>query len=465
MENKENVIVPSYMKNKEKESDVKNEKGTDKNKHKKKKLKLNKRFYILIASIIIGIALIFGIIFLVRVIKYSKYDNYCKEMDNYGLSEFFNNGNSTSFEKVTKSEAIKIIITSILNIEDLDKMILVEQEYENQVWIDYAVELGIIAEDEINKSSANNKITYIEYITYFQNARKVLLNATLDTSVYPNFSDISSIQSEQLYALSEMVSQNLIENSNDKIKPNRNLYKGEFCKITLEIIENYNIIVPNGKKLAINKDKMPSNAEQYPYILFDVAKETYEKPFIVNNEEKFKNPNEVYKNVRTNAINIMNIVESYYNAILNIDYETVNKDELLVVLTDNGLFEVDEDILDEYIEYAKQYKIKLSGSAVTQMPILYHDGNNYRLRTKISFEILNSDTKDNILYFDSQNDNYKITYESKKYEFYIDAVIDTATNKSKMMYVWENDVYSQKIDESIEGITTTEIEEEILEID
>ena len=99
------------------------------------------------------------------------------------------------------------------------------------------------------------------------------------------------------------------------------------------------------------------------------------------------------------------------------------------------------------------------------MPILYYDGNNYRLRTKINFEILNSDTKDNVLYFDSENDEYKITYEKQKYEFYIDAVIDTATNKSKVMYVWEKDIYSQKIDEKIEGITTTKLQEEILEMD
>ena len=305
MENKENIIVPAYMKNKDNNSE---KKENGKNKKVKKKIKLNKKFYILIAGIILTIALIFGVIFLARVIKYSKYDEYSKKMDNYGLSEFFNNGKSTSFEKVTKSEAIKVIITSILNVEELNELVLVDEEYKNQLWIDYGVELGIISEGDIDKSKADDKVSYIEYITYFQNARKVLLNATLDTSVYPNFSDISDIEPEQLYALSEMIAQGIIENSSEKINPNKVLYKGEFSKITTDIIESYNIIVPKDKKLAINEEKMPSNKEQYPYILFDVAKETYEKPFIINNEEKFKNPNEVYKNFRTNEYNIIKIV-------------------------------------------------------------------------------------------------------------------------------------------------------------
>lgn len=451
-EKKENVIVPAYMKNQKKDSENKIEKGTGKNK--KKKLKLNKKFYILIAAIILTIVMIVGITFLVRIISNSKYNEYSKKMDVYGLSDFFDNGKSTSYENVTKGEAIKIILTSILNIDDITKIIVVDEEYKNQTWIEMAVEYGAIKENEINEKNINDKITYIEYITYFQNARKAILKATLDTSVYPKFTDISNIQPEQLYALSEMVSKELIENVEKKLKPNRVLYKGEFSKVTLEIGENYNILIPTGKKISINGDRMPSNKEEYPYILFDVSKEVYEKPLIVRNEEKFKSTNEIYKNVRTNAIQIMQAVENYYNAVLNVDYEKINSVEFQDALFENAIFEVDEDIVEDYINYVKQNKIKLSGTASTQMPIIYNDGYNYRLRTKISFEILNSDTQDNILYYDDLNYDYTIKYENKKYEFFIDAVIGTVTNKSKMMYVWEQDIYSQKTDEKIDGITT-----------
>ena len=450
--NKENVIIPAYAKKKNNET----QQNTKKTKSKNKKNKVTKKICILVVTLILIVAMIIGIAFLIRVISSSKYNEYCKKMDIYGLSEFFDNGRSTSFETVTKSEAIKIILTSILNLDDITKIIDADENYLNQTWVDLAVEYGIINQDDLNEKEANDQITYIEYITYFQNARKAILKVDLDTSVYPNFSDIDDIEPEQLYALSEMVSQKLIENSNEKIKPNRVIYKGEFSKITIEIGENYNILIPKGKRIAINEDRMPSNKSEYPYILFDVTKDAYEKPMIIRNEEKFKSTNNIYKNVRTNALQIMQAVESYYNAVLNVDYESISSIKFQNTLSENAIFDVDEEVANNYVNYVKENKIKLSGTALTQMPIIYYDGYNYRLRTKINFEILSADTKDNILYYDDLNYDYTIKYEKNKYEFYIDTVIDTVTNKSKMMYVWEKDIYSQRTDEKIEGITAIE---------
>lgn len=88
------------------------------------------------------------------------------------------------------------------------------------------------------------------------------------------------------------------------------------------------------------------------------------------------------------------------------------------------------------------------------------------MRTKISFEILSSETLDNILYLDLESEKYNIKYEEKKYEFYIDAIIDTSNSETKVMYVYDQDIYSQKTDEKIEKISVTEKnEEEIFIID
>ena len=455
-ENKENVIVPSYMKTQKKDS----QKGTNQTKHKKKKLRLTKRFYIIFFAVILSIALIFGIVFFARVIKYSKYDQYSKRMDNYGLSEFFNNGKSTSFQKVTKLEAIKIISTIFSDVGKMEDYFNIEEKYEGELWINRVVELGIITHDQINEKNYNDTITYIEYITYFQNARKAITNASLDTSVYPNFSDIDNIEPEQLYALSEMVSQKLLENSDIKIKPNRVLYKGELNKITIEFLDTYNLMLPEGKKYNVNEEKTPDNADEYTYILFDVDKETYEKSFIVKNEKKFISPTQVYQEKRNSIEQIALTTEQYFNNVLNIDYETINVDEFKNVINDTTLFGADEKIVNKYIDYIKQNKIKIQGQAKAQLPILYYDGVNYRLRMKLSFEILSSDTNKNILYYDFEQENNEIVYDSKKYEFLIDAIIDTPSSKRNLMYVWEDSIYNQRTDEKIENITLSEIQQE-----
>lgn len=454
MENKEDVIVPAYMKNK----DDKN--GTAKNKKEKKKIKLNKKFYILLASIIASISLIIGIIFLVRVIKYSKFDEYSKQMDNYGLSNLYNNEKSTSFDKVTRTEAIKLIIGTFSNVGDLSKYSPVEDTYTNEYWVKYAIEEGLFTAEELNKKNASDKITYIEFIEYISRAQVKILGKELDTSVYPNFSDISNITSEQLYALSDLIAKDIIENNNSKIHPNKDIYKGEANKLILNVIKHFNLLLPEGKRYNVNEDKVPSNSSEYPYTLFDVEKSVYEKQFIKVSEEDFKNPIEVYPTVRTTIVDIVSNVENYYNMVLNVDYETINKDSFISILEEAALFSVEDYTVEDYIEYIKSNKIKLKGNAITQLPILYYDGEDYRLRTKIEFEILSSDTKENILYFDSENENSTIVYEANKYSFFIDTIIDPSTSGGSLMYVYESDIYSQKIDENIENISLVKKEEE-----
>lgn len=463
-------IVPAYMKVKQEKIEKENNQKINNSKNNKKKSKgnnkvNNKRIIFIILSVVVLIALIVGIVFLVKVIKYSKYDSYATQMDKYGLSQMYNNSKSTSFESVTKSEAIKIIISSITNLTDLDSLITVEKGYDNELWVDYAVKNGVITENQINKENENNKITFIEFIEYFSNARVKLLNATLDTSAYPNYTDIAEITPEQLYALSDLVATKVLENSVSKINPNKKMHKGEINKLTCDIIKEYNLLIPKGKKFNISEEKIPSNSDKYTYILFDVAKEAYEKDLIVKDVSNFISPIDVFISERAVYSAISNIVDKYYDLILNIDYEKIDKDQMKASLEEYGLFSTQFDILDEYVEYVKKNKIKIKGSGTTQLPILYYDGENYRIRTKISFEILSSDTKENILYLDNENYENTIIYENKKYEFYIDTVIDKPHTTSVMMYVWEGDIYSQKIDDKIDGITLNVKENQDIIID
>lgn len=461
-------IVPAYMKVKQEsvaKKENKDKKENNPKKEGKNKKLLNKRLILIVLSAIIAIALIIGIIFLAKVIKYSKYNDYAKQMDKYGLSQMYNNSKSTSFESVTKSEAIKIIVSSITNLVDLDNFISIEKEYDNQLWVEYAVENGIISEEQINKKNEGNKITFIEFIEYFSKARVKLVGANLDTSVYPNYSDISQITPEQLYALSDLVATKVLENSNGKINPNKKMHKGEINKLTCDIIKQYNLLIPKGKKFNISEDKIPSNSDKYSYILFDVAKEAYEKDLIVKDEKEFISPIDLFVKERSVYSTISNIVDRYYSIILNIDYETIDKAKMQKELEEYGLFSTQSTILDKYVKYVKDNKIKIKGSGVSQLPIMYYDGENYRIRTKLSFEIISSDTKENILYLDSENNENVIVYDKNKYEFYIDTVIDKTNVSSVIMYVWEGNIYLQKIDEKIDGITLNQKNDEELIIE
>ena len=415
---------------------------------------------ILSGIILAVIGLIFLISFTIRVIKYSKYNEYSAQIKKYGLAKMFDNSKETSHDSVTKSEAIKFIISSIKNVEKIDFSTDSQKEYKNEEWIEYAVENGIIKDDEINKSSHNDKVTYIEFITYYANARKALLNHTLDTSVYPNYSDIQNITNEQLYALSDLVAKGILENNEQKINPNRKLYKGEFNKIACEIIKGYNLIVPEGEKFNINEEKNPSNMSEYPYILFNVDKTAYEKPFLVKKQEKFKNPVKVFEDERIAVDSISNIVNEYYNTLLNVNYENIDKESFYNKLSENSLFEVKSESVDEYIKYVKDNNIKIEGTAKAQLPIMYFDGIYYRIRVKLDFKIISPNTRENILYEDLNSIDKIYKYEKDTYSFYIDAKISKPTSSHKIMYVWGEDIYSQKIDENIEGIVVTPKEEE-----
>ncbi len=460
-----NTIVPAYMKNTKEvkeESKDKNSKKVVKKKDNSKRIKKIIKLAIILLAIILVIV---GIVFLIRVIKYSKYEEYTKQMDKFGLSFVYDNGKSTSFEKVTKSEAMKVIISSLTSFKSMQKLVSSESQYENEPWVTYAISKGIITEKDINKDNQSNKITFAEFVAYFANARIKIAGQTLDTSIYPNYSDIDSVTSEQLYAISDLIANGVIENSNSKINANRVLYKGELNKYAVEIIKKFNLFIPAGKKFNISEEKIPSNIDEYTYTLFDVDKETYEKAFIVKKQEEFMNPVKVYPNIRTNVEFLMDNVHNYYNAILNIDYETIDITKLQAEIKNNALFEPEITILQQYVEYNKNNKIKLKGTATTQIPIIYYDGINYRVRTKIELEILNSNTKENLLYLDLQDDINNIIYDNTKYTFYVDVKIDSSSKDGIAMYVWEDVVYNQKTDESIEGISVNPKEEEILVIE
>ena len=452
---KENVIVPSYMKKEQKEDSKKKKKKSAISKKNKK------RIILLVVFLLIIVVLIFSISYAYRVIKFSKYNEYGTQMEKYGLAGLYDNKKTTSHEAVTKSEAIKIAIATIINIEDIPYSIDSELKYENELWVEYAIENEVITAEDVNEKNYNKKVTYIEYIRYFQNARKVLKGETLNTSIYPDFTDMKLLSDLELYAVSDLVYNNVIENAKVKLNPSRTLYKGELNKLTCDMVNTYNLLLPEGEKFNISEDKIPENVSEYPFTLYDVAKEAYEKPFIISDEAKFIGPNKIFASERTVIEVIFNIVNNYYNNILNVDYETIDINSFYEKIRNNSLFEVDLETVKKYVDYVKANKIKIEGKAKAQLPIFYYDGTYYRMRVQISFKVVNSDTKNNLLFYDLENGETSYEYSKDEYDIYIDSILQKPLSSVKTMYIWGSDLYSEKTDEIVIGIN--KVEKEVVE--
>lgn len=453
----EEKIVPAYMKNNTNEP---------KESGKKKKTKtLDKKKIKLIIFIVVGVILlasiIYGIIYLIRVIKYAKYNVYSTQIEKYGLDIMYDNGKTTSHESASRAEALKLIVSSIKEIKNFDPTEH-NEKYKNEDIVKYAIQYKILEENQINEANVNDTITYIEFLTYYMNALVKLKKVKLDTSIYPNFNDIAEIKGEELYAVSDLVAKGVLENEKVNLDPHRKLYKGELNKIACDIIKAYNLVVPTGEKFNISEEKVPKNADKYSYILYGVDKEVYEKDLIIKKKENFIEPYKTFALLRIGMNSTIKNVNNYYNAILNVDYENINVSEFKQKIDASTAFDVENDDVVEYVKYLQENKIKIKGTAKTQMPIVYNDGIYYRMRVKIEFEVLNSDTTKNLIYGDILSTENDIEYKDKKYSFYIDAVITKLSKSGSVLYVYDKDLYSTKIDEKIDGIEVTKKEDNSL---
>ena len=230
--NKKSDFVPAYERKK-----IEEQKGTtdkkvskinktkskttikkDKNTSEAKKEKDNKPKAIKSKITVILIALVVVVVLaislsLVYIFNNESIEDYNQLMDDYGLSLLYNNQTSNSSDKITKSEAIKLVIGATLKTEDItsympDDMLYktnkvtqtesgesinldelfnqisktekIEEEYTNEYWIRYANSIEFIRKDEITKDNYNDEVTYLEFIQYISKAKTVLLGKTLD---------------------------------------------------------------------------------------------------------------------------------------------------------------------------------------------------------------------------------------------------------------------------------------------
>lgn len=406
--NKNENVEPSY------------EKGKDggKNKVKKEKRKVKSKIskIIIIIVVVVVVALIGIGIYKLFVNKVNQTNvDYQSNMKAYGFDIMYDNKTAEPSDLVTKSEAVKMVIASMLNETDITKLLEVREyvedykegmtsdeieaklDYKNKLWVEYAVSMGMIQNGEITKDNANDHATFIDALVYFSNAKIKLLNEILDTKTNPDIKNLDSYKVAEQLALSDMVYNGIIENKEYKFKDN--LTKEQLNKLLIDMVLKYNTITVEGEKININKDKEPSNVKEYPYTLASINKNIYEIENFIADKNKYKNAKDSYVEMKEYYYDINTIIQEYMDTLFNVNYENIN-DEYIDRILDLSFHLENEENIKKYVEYVKENKIKMSGTAKVQYPAIYFDGEKYRVRVKVDYKIENANVKENLLYGD-----------------------------------------------------------------
>lgn len=428
-------IVPSY---------VKKNNVVDSRKDKKRFFKSRITKYIVIAIIILVLSgtLFFGYnIYLNN--KYKDYTSYENNMNNYGFNLMYDSKTANTTDKVTKSEMVKVIVSSLLNVYDIsDIWTLDNPEYENQVWVDYAEQNGLLSEGYVTRENQDKRATYMEVLSLLSKYKNVVLGKNLDMDSTPNYKDFNRYTNDEQIIIKDMVWNKILDNFDGKLNANRNIVKGELNQLVIRFVEKYNTVtLTEDDKLNINSEKLPYNYEDYTYTLANINKKIYEAKFDYVDVSKSILPMDMYVKYKEQLSDWIIMIDDYYNTILNIDYNNFDKESFLQNVNSFVINNYDLETIEKYQKYVIDNKIVIDGSVSVQMPIIYFDGENIRVRTKLQYNIINSDTKENLLFGDL-NTVENVTYNENSNVVYIDVKLVSIDDDFTNVYLTNTHVNS-----------------------
>lgn len=369
--------------------------------------------------------------------KYSLYKKYESKMDIYGFSQLYNDGDSNTRDSVTKSEAIKLILSCVYNTPDISGVAVpTEETYSNAIWVEYAIRQGIVSSEEINSKTADDKVKYKEILVWFYNAKTKLLNEQADTESKVKVNDIKAYNPDQQLAINDLINSSVMIENTKNINGNKRLYKGKLNELIINFCEQYNTITVANTRLNINEDKIPANVDKYPYILASVQKDVYELPFVNEGAEGFIYPINYFANNKQYYNQIKDYIENYYGTLTNIDYSNIDTNQIIRKIKKNALEEIDSKELSNYVNYVKENHIKITSTVTPQFPCVYFDGTDYRVRTKIEMNIESSDTDKDLLFLDKG-----VTYSQKQYTLYLDIIMQK-NDVSNTLFIKERAIHS-----------------------
>lgn len=387
-------------------------------------------FVAIILAVVVGIY--FGVRHLITTLKYKEYET---KMNRYGYNEFYDNKEATSTEYVTNKEAIKVIIGSIANDKKVSSMYYLYDKSigEDQNWHNYAKYLHIKNVDKFSNLEEDTK--KLDAILFAVDTLESVAGEEVEKAQLKiSERKLKKLSLDEQELVAKAVSLELLKNKNSALKNNK-ILKGELNKIVITLVEKF-VTMQNfsdGVSVITDKENMPENYEEYPYILDNASKEVYEMDFQVMTERTYLSPKETFKVMSYLYGQTNDLIVDYFNEILNIDYTTITTRNFLSSIQNSVIYRLHEEDVQDYVNYVKENKIKLEGSATPILPIMYNNGEQFVVRTKIKFKVLNSNTQNNLLFGD---ENSKVKYNGQEIDIYVDVPLGTTLNSdSQRIYV------------------------------
>lgn len=385
----------------------------------------NKKKFVIAIIILIIITLS---IFIIMIYNYIKYKPYEDKINMWGLNELYTNNKTSFYQKVTNIEMIKFVTGLSLNLSDISGIEnQKEVNFKDENWVKVAELYNIIEKDKINKKNYKKSSTLKDIIITLAKAEEKIMNITFDSKKISLDSNISKkINKIDEKYINEMIVTGILDLKDINI--NKKINKGQFNKIIVKFAEQTSaIFYDRSFKIETNINNMPKSYKKYPFIIKGIDKEIYDIPLMGSDAENFNTPITAYKTRKKIYEQTDLRIKEYYNTILNVDYNTIDSENLKNIIEKNSLYYNNPGHYINYTKYVKDNKIILKGNIETYLPIMYYDGSNYRVRTKITFEVLSSETDMNLLLPDWISD-VNIQYLDKKYTAYADVVISQSYN-------------------------------------
>lgn len=426
----------------------------DKLKNNMKRLKdvYNKRRKITKIALVVILAatiILYATIINLNTSKYGVYIKYEEKMKIYGFDSMYNNKSAKSNEPVTKAEALKLAISATFNTSDISNFATANDDYQDAIWVEYAKAAKITNED-INDTNFNDYARYIDVIQYFENCKIIFLKDKSNKDTNVDIKDILQYNAAEQVAIKDMIANGIIVERTHEINGNENIIKGQLNELVVNYVQKYNTITMPGDKINVSSEKMPSNANEYPYTLASVDKTIYEKPFSIDYVTDKMSPSQLYKYKKESYGEIQRYIEGYFNSILNVDYKTITEESFKNSISGYLIYKPNDYAVKSYIDNVKTNEIVIKGNAKVQFPTIYSDGISYRVRVKLKLDIVSTKTKNNLIYLDYINGLNK-TYQKDSYDLLVDYYMTNAINSSTL-FMKEVDLYNAIIDKEKSGI-------------
>lgn len=359
----------------------------------------NKKMFII--SIIVAMAIILTSFCIILYFQNNKKITTNMQFEYFGFNEYYENDSN----ELTINEAGKVLTCIYAQIYDISEIVDTSDGL-GLGWQNYAYDMDLITNEEYL-----NNITCVRLFELIYNYEKTFRN------IDENIQNILNIQNEKLSKeqisainylyCNDIISKNEINNLDDKVN------KKYFEDIVIKCVFKFNLLDLNGDTIDYNTSLNIKENSNYFYLTDNVSKKALNKSTLkIENYEIYLSPKEVYKDIRNDLNEIADVVNGYFNIILNIDYNTISEKTLYDNL--NKYLLADYNRIEEYVSFVKENNIKIEGYLNIIYPIVYYIDGEYYIRTEINYNIISSKTKENILFGNISNSTKYIDVKINK---------------------------------------------------